>query len=60
MRDVECCSGAVGLLIICGAVNDLNPSPNTTRLIKSGRLTCAVHVSLFGRGPYRFWWGNMM
>jgi len=41
-------------------LNDLYPSPNIVRLIKSRRMRWAVHVTSMGeeRGCIGSWWGN--
>ena len=41
-------------------LNDLHPSPNIVRVIKSRRMRWAGHVARMGeeRGCIRSWWGN--
>jgi len=41
-------------------LNDLYPSPNVVRVIKSRRMRWAGHVAHMGeeRGAYRVFWGN--
>jgi len=42
-------------------LNDLYPSTNIVRLIKSRTMSWAEHVARMGRGELnaRFWWGNL-
>jgi hypothetical protein len=42
-------------------LNELYPSPNIVRVIKSRRMRWAGHVARTGRGEGHtvFWWGNM-
>jgi len=44
-----------------GELNDLYPSPNSTRVIKSRRMRWEGHVARRGRGEVYtgFWWGNL-
>jgi len=43
-----------------GELNDLYPSPNIVRVIKSRRVRWAGHVARMGeeRGSIGSWWGN--
>jgi hypothetical protein len=42
-------------------LNDLYPSPNIVRMMKSRRMGWAGHVARIGRGEAYtgFWWGNL-
>jgi len=42
-------------------LNDLYPSPNIFRVVKSRRMRWAGHVACIGRGEVYtgYWWGNL-